>query len=365
MRVVTADNIQGITAAFDEEGDPALPFEDHVQSLIFPSDMKEKTKNKQRKKLREAKKNIPRGMKLVPVQYTRISKDKISETRDEFLEKDAKAFFHHIATKYEKELLALGFDEFAVNRMKVGKVPIDKDGCEYGWDIDHIIERAGSGYMADEDYKTDNPDWPDGRVWGSARSYIVNLFDNFYLLPRSVHKLKNIINRTQLHGIQEGETRTIYMLVPDRDENDPPFYPHMKAKPEKNPNPVSTSFNASLAAIESLESVKKYKRLDLNGKDSDIGVKAIEDIAVSINEVLEWHARTQMAADDIKGNSRTKKNAKRKLRQNMEATREKLQSVFEIMPELKLHKDINYRVFSGISPVDMSIRTSVEGIEPP
>jgi hypothetical protein len=118
----------------------------------------------------------------------------------EFLQKSAPAFYKKLANENEKELLEAGFCQYSIDEMKKGYIPSDAEGRYYPYDLDHIIERSGSGPMAST--HAYDPDWPDSDPEKSNNTFEVNHLRNLYLLPMSIHEIKNTINKYQLIDIK-------------------------------------------------------------------------------------------------------------------------------------------------------------------
>lgn len=155
---------------------------------------------------------MPRGMQIITTDYTRVSKEQNDDVWLEFQERAEPAFYRHLAATQEKELRAAGFCDYAIDCMRRGLGPTDKDGISYNVDIDHLVERGGGGRMSTE--KAVDP------VHGGAPMYLVNHVSNLCLIMRDVHtQIKNSINNQQgLSDIAVGETKRICMAVPT-DEN--------------------------------------------------------------------------------------------------------------------------------------------------
>ncbi|HRI77534.1 MAG TPA: hypothetical protein PLX33_11190 [Alphaproteobacteria bacterium] len=155
---------------------------------------------------------MPAGMQIITTDYTRIAKEQNDAVWLEFQERAEPAFYRHLAATQEKELRAAGLCDYALDCMRRGLGPTNKEGISYNVDIDHLVERGGGGAMSTE--KAVDP------VHGGAPMYLVNHVSNLCLIMRDVHtQTKNVINNQQgLGEIAVGETKRICMAVPT-DEN--------------------------------------------------------------------------------------------------------------------------------------------------
>ncbi len=349
MAVISAGNIQRITTEiFNKEAASVPSLEDVMKSM----------KPKHRKKLQAAIDQLPEGMKLVPVYYTRISKEQNQATMKEFLQKVAPAFYKKIAIQNEKELLEAGFCQNSINEMKEGHIPSDKDGRYYPYDLDHIIERSGSGQIAS--IKKEDTDWPDSDPEKSKSTLMVNHLRNLYLLPMSIHAIKNTINKYQLTNIEEDETRLIYMAVPDREEGSSPFYKHVKAAVVEKENPVYSSI-AALAASEKCTRLSE-KLIKFGQIEDTKAMHSICDLAESTYAyLLKWHGKTQDIIERME-ESREKMDGsiRRTLSNNQHALAENLEVIFRVLPYLADSGNLLNDDFSSLPSGNMSIQPPVE-----
>jgi hypothetical protein len=148
---------------------------------------------------------IPAGFRLVPVFYVpaaqRFGDAEFGAARKEFL--------MHLAENQTAELAALGICDAGISSMSRGLLPANAEGRVYDVDVDHIIERNGSGlYLTEEaadDLRAGAPIVPQ-----------VNHFGNFILLPRAVHDVKNRLNEIQgLHSLKPGQEKWGVMMAPE------------------------------------------------------------------------------------------------------------------------------------------------------
>jgi len=118
-------------------------------------------------------------------------------------------FIRYLAENHADELAALGICPQGIDRMKKGFDPVDPSGRLYNVNVDHIIERFGSGKASVT--KEVDPLMPPG----SRPTHLVNHFNNFILLPMAVHNLKNALNNIQsAANAQRGQGKWVLMIVP-------------------------------------------------------------------------------------------------------------------------------------------------------
>lgn len=247
MDRIAADNIYQVTSA--ETGGAAVP----VPSL---EDVIAAMSEQDQKSMRDSIASLPPCMKVVPVMYKKISSEENRKTIEEFMESVEPLFLKKLVRDYEKELRASGFCDHAIENMRRGHEPSDKDGNPYNYNTDHIIERAGGGLMS----LTKSPD-PDMQKDEEApsESFEVNHFRNFFFLPREVHEIKNDINRLQLKDIQSGETRLIYMAIQDKSYGPEPFY---KADGKFGPNTTAALLEEASVFPGMTSSMRASRLLD-------------------------------------------------------------------------------------------------------
>lgn len=153
--------------------------------------------------------DIPSGMRLITIDYNSIESEQNKIVWQEFQERAEPAFYRHLAATQETALREAGFCDHAIDCMRRGHGPANKDGLHYNVDIDHVTERKGGGAMCME--KSVDP------VLGGAPMYPINHVSNLCLIMRDVHtQTKNAINGLQdIGAIPAGETRRIVMSVPE------------------------------------------------------------------------------------------------------------------------------------------------------
>ncbi|MFN7113060.1 MAG: hypothetical protein ACK4PK_01730 [Alphaproteobacteria bacterium] len=153
--------------------------------------------------------DMPAGMRLITTDYISIEPEQNKAVWLEFQERAEPAFYRHIATTQEAALREAGFCDHAIDCMRRGHGPTNKDGLHYNVDIDHLTERKGGGPMCLE--KSVDP------VLGGPPMYLINHVSNLCLIMRDVHtQTKNVINGLQsINAIPPGETRRIIMAVPE------------------------------------------------------------------------------------------------------------------------------------------------------
>ncbi|MDP2206952.1 MAG: hypothetical protein Q8K65_11670 [Alphaproteobacteria bacterium] len=153
--------------------------------------------------------DMPPGMRLMTTDYISITSEQNKIVWQEFQERAEPAFYRHLAATQEAALRESGFCDYAIDCMRRGHGPTNKDGIHYNVDIDHLTERKGGGPMCME--KSVDP------ALGGAPMYRINHLSNLCLIMRDVHtQTKNAINGLQsINAIPAGETRRIVMAVPE------------------------------------------------------------------------------------------------------------------------------------------------------
>ncbi len=155
--------------------------------------------------------DVPNGFKLVPTFYSRITTDENNLIKDEYSYSVRPRFIKFLGDNYGDDLRALGIPEAGIERMKGGLDPSDDNDTFYRLNVDHIVERAGSGMMG----KTRSPD-PDN---GNRMAYNVNHLGNFVLLPEQVHEYKNKLNDLQVASdMPFAKGKWILMMAPERND---------------------------------------------------------------------------------------------------------------------------------------------------
>jgi len=154
--------------------------------------------------------SVPKGFRLTPVLYSRITPEQNAEVFAEYNKRVRPDFLHYLAHNHAAELSALGICQHGIDRMKKGLDPADASGSLYSLNIDHIVERAGGGNWSLQ--KAVDPQMPAG----SPPTFLVNHFSNFILLPKKIHNYKNDLNALQKASFTPyGESRWVLMLVPE------------------------------------------------------------------------------------------------------------------------------------------------------
>lgn len=158
----------------------------------------------------ELLKDVPKGFKLAPTFYSRITMEENDAIKQEYSYHVRPRFLKFVGENYAGDLRKLGIAEEGIERMKNGLDPEDADGKKYNLNVDHIIERAGSGTMGKT--KSPDPDSPHCR-----ETFDINHFGNFILLPEPVHEFKNKLNDLQVASdMPYGKGKWILMMVPER-----------------------------------------------------------------------------------------------------------------------------------------------------
>lgn len=181
--------------------------------------------------------DVPRGFKLVPVYYSRISQEQNEIVHDEYSFYVRADFLKYVGHNHADELRALGICEHGIHRMKKGLDAADTNGELYDLSIDHIIERSGGGYFSM--VKHHDPDQPD-----QPERFPVNHFGNLILLPEKIHRFKNALNAIQKIA-DVGDGKWMLMLIPDRNNMQsgfvcpPQHHDHPLAGIERKPMDIS------------------------------------------------------------------------------------------------------------------------------
>jgi len=196
-----------------------------------------------RARLKGYARRVPPGFKLVPVLYAPVTARANAALWREFDRGVQARFLAYLGAEHAQALAREGFDARQIAQMQTGRRPTDETGRPLAWDVDHIIERKGSGALGgrrapDPAEGVDAPGPAPERMApermapertgvtnGGAPRYRVNHFANLVFLPRHVHRLKNKINSVQLSALDSGAEdeaslapRWIVMLAPERSE---------------------------------------------------------------------------------------------------------------------------------------------------
>lgn len=159
--------------------------------------------------------DVPKGFKLVPVYYSRISQAQNEIVHNEYSFHVRPSFLKFVANNHADDLRKLGICENGINRMKKGLDAADVNGEMYDLSIDHIIERSGGGYFSTTKTKDVlNPNEPE--------RFPVNHFGNFILLTEKIHRFKNELNSIQKIA-DVGDGKWMLMMIPDRNEKQAGF----------------------------------------------------------------------------------------------------------------------------------------------
>ena len=162
--------------------------------------------------------DVPAGFKLVPVKYAKISQEENAAIHHEYLKNVRSRFLQFVGENHADDLKALGICDVGIERMRKGLDPADETGRPYEVNIDHIIERSGSGLWA-KSKETD----PDQKAEVEPK-FRQNHFGNLILLPEEIHEYKNTLNNMQRIGdLQPGQSKWILMMVPERSEQQAGF----------------------------------------------------------------------------------------------------------------------------------------------
>jgi len=156
--------------------------------------------------------SVPEGFKLTPVLYSRITTAENAKIKEEYSFRVRPAFLRFCAEHHADELKKLGICDGGIERMRNGLDPANEKGELYQINIDHILERAGSGQYG----KTKASD-PDNAT--APPAYLPNHFGNLMLIPEQVHEFKNLLNQIQdAAETRPGDAKWILMMTPVRNE---------------------------------------------------------------------------------------------------------------------------------------------------
>lgn len=234
---VCADTITKITSAPDFAAQAFVPPAPSAQDLIallrknfsdaedaalraLAAEPKNQQRQSEQKRVADLRasfedilKNVPDGFALVPVYYSYIGQKKNEKLQSQYLSSLRRDFLRFLGDNHADDLRKLGVCEHGIVRMQRGLDAANAQGELYYLNIDHIVERSGSGLWADKATRAQDPDNP-----GAGEIYRVNHFGNFILLPNAVHDFKNALNSLQqATALKEGEGKWILMLTPRRD----------------------------------------------------------------------------------------------------------------------------------------------------
>lgn len=152
---------------------------------------------------------VPAGFAVVPVLYTRISQQQRAALESEYVFSVRQRFLKFLAQTQQTALSDLGICAHGIARMARGLDPANAQGQRYTVSVDHIIERAGSGKLANARVRDEQRDD------AMSQTYAPNHFSNLILLPQDVHDYKNRLNGLQdIYHMSEGDSRWILMLTP-------------------------------------------------------------------------------------------------------------------------------------------------------
>lgn len=152
---------------------------------------------------------LPQGFALTPVLYTRIPQSQGAALESEYVFSVRQRFLKFLAQTQKQALRDLGICDHGIARMARGLDPANAQGERYAVSVDHIIERGGSGTMAQARAKDELRDD------AQSETYPPNHFANLLLLPQDVHDYKNRLNGLQdIHKLSAGESCWILMLTP-------------------------------------------------------------------------------------------------------------------------------------------------------
>jgi hypothetical protein len=163
----------------------------------------------------EMLKTVPAGFQLTPTFYIPVDEGSNNAVYKEYQHFVRSRFLQYLAKFHAGELSKLGICDHGIKRMANGLDPATVEGKAYEVNIDHIIERGGSGRWPHLKGKD-----PDAHPNAPERSP-VNFYGNLMLMPENVHEFKNELNGFQFN-IRGGENprdgKWILMMTPVRDD---------------------------------------------------------------------------------------------------------------------------------------------------
>lgn len=344
MKRVSSASISDITEAGPRSGLPDVPDIDALSSEF-------NLKSKHARKLSEAIEKLPDGMDLVPVMYTKIPSEQNRDIMDEFAGGVERDFYRYLARHHSEDLRQAGFCDHAIEQMGRGRPPANESGQLYNYDVDHVIERAGSGQLGLE--KEKDPD-----LEGDILTYPVNHMANFFFLPREVHEIKNEINKYQLMNIEDGESRIIWMAVPNPDHHPLPFYSRddQYGPSIEHGNAASASYVAMTASTHVAElSRRSFNRTgqeDFFARDfakSELAPERLDQL----NEAMEYAARRWESVLEILQDTQPDRHARKQISHNMQY----LDELMETYHDVNAYK--NGDILSRLEKVSDNLRSAL------
>ncbi len=241
-----------------------------------------------------ALKEVPEGFKLVPVLYSKITQEQNGAIHEEYLTNVRSRFLQFIGENHAEAARKLGICDTGIERMKRGLDPADSEGRPYEMNIDHIIERAGSGLWANS--KEKDPD-QNAEVEDKFRQ---NHFGNLILIPEKIHNYKNMLNNLQrISQLQPGESKWVLMMVPERNEQNagficPPQTPGSRwdilaVRPH---DPARDTHHADFIVKQTNDRIREFRSNPI----ADKTLQAIEEVARKYKRSV-----VDMADDRVKG----------------------------------------------------------------
>lgn len=259
--------------------------------------------------------NPPEGFRYVPVYYSKIDGDSDgTKIRNEYSFKVRPQFLKYIADNHSDALKKMGICDYGINRMKNGLDPADAQGRFYEVNVDHIVERSGSGkWGIGVEADTDQHN--------KSSRYRVNHFANLMLMPEHVHEQKNILNNIQQIGnLKTGEGTWILMMVPERNAQFcgfvcPPQKPGhqlygMRFRPEDINRDISNAYGITKMASENLrrynsnpllaDTIKTFDEISAqkNTTIADIANDNSTSLRQTFNDVISRDARVRGYTED-------------------------------------------------------------------
>jgi hypothetical protein len=272
----------------------------HDLSVALPEEEERRAREglekarRQRRQFDELLDQVPEGFRLVPVYYSKITQEQNGAVHEEYLSNVRARFLQFIGEHHADAARALGVCEHGIERMRQGLDPADKDGRQYDMNIDHIVERAGSGLWASGKEKD-----PDQKPEVQEK-FRQNHFGNLILIPTKIHDYKNTLNGLQKIGnLQPGEGKWILMMTPERSAENPAFICPPQTKGSRwdvlsvrEKDPFAEIHHADFIVRQAADRIREFRANPV----ADKALLAIEEIARSYNRDV-----ADMANDNIKG----------------------------------------------------------------
>lgn len=347
---VSATTIKDLTAASalgKRKNLPPLNENDLYQNLLKGMSRR----NPDIKTLDDLKQELPEGMTLVPVLYSKVETDQNRRVLSEYGGHVRKKFLKFLAHNHADELKRMGICDHGLACMKRGLDPAKRGGGLYDVSVDHIVERSGGGRLS-HNRSVDEMSSSGHKV------FEVNHFSNLILLPRRVHEFKNDLNAAQgVNDIKPGQKQWVLMMVPVRSKHNPNFA-YAPAKHQRDKYGLKTrSMGAGPAADHAAFMVENANMMVSNME------KAVKQLAAFLDD-----GEKRVSSAFNKACSASDKNIYQKFlrfynSQHTRALRKKLEDI-QTPEAVKLRSTFN-RIDKKIAERDMKHNTPDDKAVPP